>query len=109
MPVMRITYTRESTDVTWPWEVTGDPGSAEQVWGDDVRQRMRDTKALFLNSYGATNSGLVTESDLVVYTDTTFPDTDSMNAYEDYVNTDPDWVPAVPSTFQMTKTVTIDP
>ena len=109
MPVMRLRFNRDSTDVEWPWEGTGDPGSAKEQWNNDVRARVADARSVFTDTYNCTLGETVIVSDLEKYFDVTFPDQATMDAYADYVNTDPDWMPAVPSMFGLSKTVEIDP
>jgi hypothetical protein len=109
MPVMRLHYVRESTEVEWPWEVTGDPGSALEDWGNLIRERIDNYKLLLASDFNATVDPWVVVSDLAVYVDVTFPDQARMDAYGDFVNTDPDWMPSIPSTFGLKKTVEVDP
>ena len=103
MPIVtRSTFSRASTDIEWPWDITGEPGSAIQDYGDSVRARIEERKTYVTDTFGATLS-FSDVSDLEVYVEVTFPDQESFDNYTDYVNTDPDWFPAVPSSFGLTK------
>ena len=103
MPIVtRSTFSRASTDIVWPWDVTGEPGSATGDYGNSIRSRIEERKTYVTDNFGATMSfGNV--SDLEVYVDVSFPDQESFDNYTDWVNTDPDWYPAVPSSFGLTK------
>lgn len=104
--VVKNHFSRTDTDIEWPWEVTGDDGSAIKDWGDSVRARIDSAKQHLVDNYGATYSEVVVD-DLNCYLEVTFPDRDTYDSYLDYVNTDPDFVPAVPSIFGLTKSVEI--
>lgn len=106
--VVRNHYIRTSADLTWPWELTGPDGSAIKEYGDSVRQRIADAKTYAEDNFSASFSyGEI--DDLNTYVDVTFPDQASYDAHADYVNTDPDWFPAVPATFGISRSNEILP
>ena len=77
---MRVTFTRTSTDVIYPWQ-------AESPYYTECAEQIGNHDAYLAANYGVTKGENVIVSDLEMYVDYTFPSRASFADYiENYYN-----------------------